>query len=274
MRHHIGHRGRRISYLQAGGENGETWRTLVLLHAFPLSAEMWEPQLNAVPAGWRFLAPDFRGFGESAPGDAADPAAIDDYGEDVLALLDALGVEQAALAGLSMGGYAAFSVLRLRPERVGRLVLADTRAEADTEAARAGRDAMLDALSKGGPTAVFERMLPGLLGKTTRSTRRDIVELVRAMALSQRADAIRGGILRLKSRPDSTPLLPRIPCPTLIVAGDEDQITTPDEVRRLHARVPGSRLALIPRAGHLSNLEQPEAFNDALTRFLQSARVE
>jgi 3-oxoadipate enol-lactonase len=271
MRHYIGHRGRRISYLDAQGPGAPPGRALVLLHAFPLSADMWQPQLAAAPAGWRFLAPDLRGFGESDPGDADRPASIEDYGEDVVALLDALAVERAVVAGLSMGGYAAFAVLRLTPARVAGLVLADTRAEADGGSARAARDAMLETLARGGAAAVFDRMQPGLLGETTRTSRPEVVERVRALALSQPADGIRRGIERLKSRPDSTGLLGRITCPTLVVAGEEDQITTADVARNLHARIGGSELAVIPKAGHLSSLEQPARFNQALTRFL--ARV-
>ena len=268
MRHSIGHHGRKISYLEAGDANAEPGRTLVLLHAFPLAAEMWESQLRALPPGWRVIAPDLRGFGESAPADPAHPPSIDDYSEDVSALLDALAVERTVLAGLSMGGYAAFSFVRLQPQRVSGLVLADTRAEADSETARAGRDAMLEVLSNEGPIGVFERMLPGLLGQTTRRTKRATVEAVRALALSQPPNGIADGLRRLKSRPDSRPMLAAIAIPTLVVVGEEDQITTPDVARQLHEGIPGSRLAVIPKAGHLSNLEQPEAFNRALAEFL------
>jgi 3-oxoadipate enol-lactonase len=268
MRHYIGHRGGRISYLDTQGPGAPPGRVLVLLHAFPLSAEMWQPQLAAVPPGWRFLAPDLRGFGESDPGDPALPPSVQDYADDAVALLDALGIERAVVAGLSMGGYAAFAVLRLAPARVAGLVLADTRAEADGESARAARDAMLETLTLGGAAAVYDRMRPGLLGETTRTSRPEIVEQVRALALSQSADGIRRGIERLKSRPDSTPLLARMSCPVLVVVGDEDQITTPDVARGLHERIPGSSLAVLPKAGHLSNLEQREEFNRALTAFL------
>jgi 3-oxoadipate enol-lactonase len=269
MRYSIGHRGRRISYLDTQGQGTPGGRALVLLHAFPLSAEMWQPQLAAVPPGWRFLAPDLRGFGQSTPGDPVLPASIDDYGEDVVVLLDALGLERAVVAGLSMGGYAAFSVLRLRPDRVRALVLADTRAEADGEAARAARDSMIETLAAGGAAAVFERMQPGLLGETTRTARPGVVGQVRTLVLSQPADGIHRAIERLKSRPDSTPLLARISCPALIVVGAEDQITTPEVAGQLQARIRGSELAVIPKAGHLSNLEQPAPFNQALTRFLE-----
>ncbi len=229
---------------------------------------MWRPQLEAVPAAWRFIAPDLRGFGQSEVGDPALPASVEGYARDVVWLLDQLGVGTAVIAGLSMGGYVAFALLRLVPERVAGLVLADTRSEADDETARASRDGMADTLARGGAAAVFDRMLPGLLGVTTRSSRPDVVERVRRLALAQRPEAIRSAIQSMKSRLDSTPLLGGVGCPTLVVGGDEDQITSEDSVRRMHGQIPGAALAVIEKAGHLSNLEQPELFTAVLIRFL------
>jgi 3-oxoadipate enol-lactonase len=269
------HLGRAVSYLEAASSTPAAAPTLVALHAFPLAAEMWRPQLAAVPDGWRFVAPDLRGFGASSPepasGDGPPPASIDDYARDALALLDHLGVERAVVAGLSMGGYAAFALWRAAPRRVRGLVLADTRAGADSEATRAARDGMLELLAAGGPAAVAERMLPGLLGATTRSARPGLVALVRALAAGQRPDAIARAIVRLKTRPDAGPLLAGIDVPTLVVVGAEDEITGPDEARQIHASVPGATLEVLERAGHLSNLEEPAAFNDALARFLAVA---
>jgi 3-oxoadipate enol-lactonase len=273
MRHTIGHRGRPISYLEASAPGPGPGHVLLLLHAFPMSAEMWEPQLAAVRPGWRFVAPDLRGFGRSDAGDTRQAASVDDYAEDLLALLDALDIDRVAVAGLSMGGYAAFALLRRQPARVSALVLADTRAEADDETARTARDAMIETLAAGGAAAVFGKMQAGLLGETTRATRPDVVARVRAIALAQTPDGVRRGIERLKSRPDSRPLLAAIACPALVVAGEEDRITTPDVARDLQNRIAGARLSLIPKAGHLSNLENPEAFNSALGEFLDGARL-
>ena len=261
-----------ISYLDAAGPGPATpERALVLLHAFPLAAEMWRPQIEAVPAGWRFIAPDLGGFGQSQVGDPTLPESVEGFARDIVGLLDDLGVGTAVIAGLSMGGYVAFALLRLAPERVAGLVLADTRSEADDETTRVGRDAMADTLARGGAAAVFDRMLPGLLGVTSRSSRPEVVERVRRLVLAQRPEAIRSAIQSLKSRPDSTPLLDAVGCPTLVVVGDEDEITSVDSVRRMHRRIPGAELAVIERAGHLSNLEQPEAFNRVLNAFLSCA---
>jgi pimeloyl-ACP methyl ester carboxylesterase len=274
MRRRFEHQGRMISYLE-GGSAGPSPGTLVLLHAFPLAAEMWAAQLTAAVAGWRFLAPDLRGFGESSleppEGGSTLPAfSIDDYATDVIALLDILKVGRAVVAGLSMGGYAALAVARRAGTRVGGLVLADTRLEADSESARAGRDELLGVLGAGGAAAVVDRLMPGLVGATTRQSRPDVVADVRRLAGMQDPEAVRRAIHRLRDRPDSTATLEAFAGPVLIVVGAEDEVTPVDVARQMHGRAPGAAFAVIEHAGHLSNLEQPAEFNAALGRFLAS----
>ena len=201
-RSHFSRDSRVISYLDAAGPGPATpARTLVLLHAFPLAAEMWHPQLDAVPTDGVLSPPTSTASGSPPPGEPSASTSMDDHARDVVALLDHLGLHRALVAGLSMGGYVAFALLRLAAARVSGLVLADTRAEADDEAARANRDRMTETLAEGGPAAVFDGMLQGLLGETTRASRPDIVRRVRDLALAQPADGIRRGIQSLKSRP-------------------------------------------------------------------------
>lgn len=269
MRHHFDHDGRRISYLDVLPSGEHKAGTLVLLHAFPLAAEMWQPQAAALPARWRVVAPDLAGFGESSPGTSASPS-MDDYARDVLALLDHLRVDAAVVAGLSMGGYLVFALQRLAPARLRGVVLADTRPEADSEQARALRAATLEILDCDGPGGVADAMIPKLLGATSRSTRDGLVTAVRKLVSAQPADGLRRAVLALRSRPDSTPLLREITVPALIVVGDEDEITGPEIARHMHGQIAGAGLALIGGAGHLSNLEQPAAFNLALSRFLST----
>lgn len=256
--------------LPDGGRPAEAHNTLVLIHAFPMNADMWEAQLDGPPPGWRYVAPDLRGFGRADPDETAGSRvpSIDDYARDVLALLNHLHVNRAVIAGLSMGGYAAFALFHLAPARVGGLVLANTRAEADGEDARKGRLEMLDRLAGGGVAAVVEQMLPRLLGETTRVQRAAVQERVRAIAEANSAGGIRDAIGRMMSRPDSTDLLPGIHCPTLVIASDEDTLTPSDRAREMQRRIPDSELAIIRGAGHLSNLEQPHDFNQVLERFL------
>jgi len=227
---------------------------------------MWERQLSLAADGWRVIAPQLRGF----DGGAADPAAssVDDYAGDVIDLLDALHVESAVIGGLSMGGYIAFAILRHAARYVDGLVLADTRSQADTPEGVEGRKKLLQLVQTQGPPAVADDVIPKLLGETTRRERREVVDAVRSLVLSNSIDAIAGAVRALMSRPDSTPLLPTIHVPTLVVVGAEDTVTPPAAAEQLHAQIAGSELVTIPAAGHLSNLEQPEAFQSALARFL------
>ena len=238
----------------------------MLLHAFPLNARMWEPQLALAAQGWRVVAPQLRGF-DGGVGDTP-ASSFDDYAGDVIDLLDGLHIEEAIIGGLSMGGYAAFAIFRRAPRYVRGLVLADTRSQADTPEGRAGRTRLLQLLAEHGPVAVVDEMIPRLLGDSTRASRPDLGDRVRALALSNPPEAIAGAIRALMTRPDSTPLLSTIHCPTLIVVGEEDTLTPPALSEEMHRAIAGSELVRVPGAGHLSSFEQPEAFNSALARFL------
>lgn len=273
MRLRVDVAGRAITYLEGGQltrmvDSGRA-RTLVLLHAFPLSATMWRPQLWAAPSGWRFLALDFRGFGpEASPEEAGGTPSIDDFARDVVDFLNALSIDQAVIAGLSMGGYAAFALLRRAPDRVAGLVLADTRATADSPEGRAGRLAMIERLDQVGLAALAEEMIPKLLGPTTREQQPDLVATIRRLILENSVPTVRAAIVRMMSRPDSTPLLGEISCPTLIVVGDQDALTPIPESQFMYERIDGANVDVLPRVGHMSNMEQPRGFNEALNAFL------
>jgi 3-oxoadipate enol-lactonase len=230
--------------------------TLLLLHAFPLNAAMWEAQLAMADRGWRVIAPEFaRG-------------TLDDFAGDLVDLLDALHVHEAVIAGQSMGGYAAFALLRLAPTYIQGLVLADTRPQADAPEALEGRRRLRDLAARGGAAAVADEMIPKLLGETTRRTRSEVVDRVRSLILASSSEAIGAAIRAMMTRPDSTPLLRTIHVPTLIVVGEEDTITPPPLSIEMQRAIPGSLLVTIAGAGHLSSLEQPAAFNEALAAFL------
>jgi len=227
---------------------------------------MWERQLALADRGWRVIAPQFRGF----DGGSGDPPAlsIDDYAGDVVDLLDALHIHEAIVGGLSMGGYVAFALLRHAARYVHGLILADTKAQADTPEGVEGRKRMIELVGSKGPAAVAEEMIPKLLGETTRRTRPDVVDHVRALATSSSADAIAGALRALMTRPDSTPQLSTIHVPTLILVGEEDIVTPHAAAEELHRGIAGSALVAIPEAGHLTNLEQPDAFDAAVKQFL------
>lgn len=239
---------------------------LVLLHAFPLNARMWEGQLGLAGGGWRVIAPHFRGV----DGGTGDPptTSIDDYAGDVIDLLDALHIDQAVIAGLSMGGYTAFALLRLAARYVQGLILADTRSEGDTPEGLEARRKMLDLVQSKGAPGVGEEMIPKLVGETTRRSRVEVIDRVRSLILSNSPESIAGAVRALMTRPDSTPLLSKIHVPTLILVGAEDTVTPPALSEKMHGAIAGSELAVIPEAGHLVNLERPDLFNAALARFL------
>ena len=228
---------------------------------------MWEPQLELADAGWRVIAPQLRGM----DGGAADPPAtsIDDFAADVIDLLDALHIDDAVIGGLSMGGYVAFALFRHAPRYFRGLVLADTRSQADTPEGVESRKRMVALVREKGAAAIAAEMLPKLLSDATRQHQPDVVERVRALTLANSAEAIAGALAALMTRPDSTPLLQTIHCPTLILVGRDDTVTPPALSEELHRRIAGSELAIVENAGHLSSLEQPAVFNEALARFLE-----
>jgi 3-oxoadipate enol-lactonase len=251
----------RMGWLEAG----EGW-PVVLLHAFPLNAAMWRPQLEAVPSGWRLVAPDLRGFGAGPPLDR--PVAMDEYAMDVMALMDALRIDEAAVGGLSMGGYVTFALFRLAPARFTAMVLADTRAQADTPAGREARLQMRALLAERGPRGIADQMLPKLLSPDAPP---GIVATVRGAIESADARAIDAAIGALMERPDSTPELARINVPVLVTAGERDALTPVADAQAMQRGIARSTLVVIPEAGHLANLEQPAAFSRALADFLASA---
>jgi 3-oxoadipate enol-lactonase len=241
---------------------------VVLLHAFPLSRLMWRPQVEALQGRCRVLAPDLRGFGGSCGFDG-EPS-VDQMADDVAALLDELNLRQpVVLGGLSMGGYVALAFARRHPQRLRALVLADTKAGADDDAARANRDRLIAFAQEHSAVAVLDQMLPRLLGATTQARRPEVTAEVRAIAADQTPAGVVSALKALRDRPDATPALGRIAVPTLVIVGAEDVLTPPDQARFLAAAIPGARLEVLDGAGHLANLERPEAFNAILERFLQ-----
>jgi pimeloyl-ACP methyl ester carboxylesterase len=251
---------------RSGGGAGQLHGTLLLIHGFPLTARMWEPQLDLAELGWRVVVPQLRGFDGPPVDDVA--TSVDDYAGDVIDLLDALHIEQAVIGGLSMGGYITLAVFRHAPRYFRGMILADTRAQADTPEGVDGRKRMLELVRESGAAAAADEMLPRLIGASTRASRPDVERTLRSLILSNSTETIAGAIMALMTRPDATPLLPTIHCPTLVVVGDEDVITPPAASEEIARAIAGAELTIIPRAGHMSNLEQPAPFNLAVARFL------
>jgi len=255
--------GARIHYLDAG--TGEP--ALVLLHAFPLHAGMWAPQIEHLSSTNRVIAPDFLGFGGSDAPETMYRYTMLGYADLVAGLLDHLGLERVVLGGLSMGGYVAFAFLRQYPERVSGLILADTRAAADTTMVFDKRTDQQDQVARIGTTALIETLLAGLLSEETRANRLDLVEGVRRLMANPPIGFI-GALEAMKHRPDATEELALVTVATLVIVGEDDALSPPEVAREMQERIPSSDLAVLPHAGHLSNLEAADEFNAAVAAFL------
>lgn len=243
---------------------------LVFLHAFPLNRSMWAPQVAELPRQFRTITIDLRGHGESdAP---LWDFSLDHYADDVCALLDHLAIPQAVLVGLSMGGYVSFAFSRKYEDRVKALVLADTRAQADSPAGRTGRFHLAQTAFRQGSEAVADIMLPKLLGPTSLQTKQDLVRHVRQIIHAAPVSGIVVDLMAMADRPDAVPRLRTISCPTLVLVGQEDNTTPIVDSQLMAEEIPGARLAIIPSAGHLSSLEQPDVFNDLVRGFVEGLR--
>jgi 3-oxoadipate enol-lactonase len=253
-----------LHWREAGPDSANV---LLLVHGFPFSSAMWQPQLKAPPPGWRLIAPDLRGFGES-PAPAAGPATLDSMADDLVAVLRHLRLRQVVVCGLSMGGYITFNFLRRYPRLVRALVLCDTRPEADTEEVRRGRMQSAARVTASGTSSVVDAMLPRVLAPATIQRAPDLAAEVRRIMETARPDGVIAALKAMAARPDSSPLLRSIHVPTQVVVGADDQITPAGDAQLMARGIPGSALAVIPDSGHLPNLENPEEFNRVLGEFL------
>lgn len=257
---------KRIGNVELAWEEAGQGIPLVLLHAFPVNRSQWARQREELASRYRVITPDFRGHGESSVPE--EDSTMERLAEDVRGLLDELGLRRVVLGGLSMGGYVCFAFYRRWPERVIALILADTRAGADSEEGRRARAELAAVAEKEGSAAVAEQVLPKLLGASTHARQQRVVEAARKMIQSTSPTGIARALGGMAARPDSFELLPKIQCPTLIVVGEEDTLTPPSESEAMAAAIPGAHVEKLVGAGHLSNLEQPIPFNSALYDFL------
>jgi pimeloyl-ACP methyl ester carboxylesterase len=242
---------------------------LVLLHAFPLNASMWAAQREAFAATHRVICPDQRGFGGTMLG--YDPPSLDDVADDVAAMLDARKVETCVLGGLSMGGYVAMAFLRRHAARVSALVLADTKAAADTEEAVANRLRIADAVVEaGGAGPLLDEVLPTLVGTTTKERRALVHGRVKALVERAPAYAVAWAQRAMAARPDSLETLRAVAVPALVLRGEEDELSSAADADAMVAAVAGARLVTIPGSGHLTAVETPDEFNGAVLDFLAS----
>jgi 3-oxoadipate enol-lactonase len=249
-------------------EDRGTGPPIVLLHAFPFNRTMWAAQTATLSRRFRILSIDLRGLGES---DAPYwRYSMEQYAKDVKAVLGGLNIEKALFVGLSMGGYLEFALYRLFPELIIGLVLADTRAEADTPEQILWRFNLAQRTAAMGPEAVIAEMLPKLLAPARYDRDPQLVAMVRSMIARAPVPGIVGALMALADRADSRDLLRRIGIPALVMVGADDVLTTTADAERMAKGIAGAELVVIPDAGHLSNLEQPDQFNAALEGFARN----
>jgi len=257
-----------LAFEDIGGGN----QVLLLIHGHPFDHTMWRPQVAPVAhLGWRVVAPDLRGYGASAADEAAKSGAkvaMEVFARDLLALLDHLGVAQAVIAGLSMGGQIAMEICRQAPERVRGIVLAATFPQAETAVGKQQRLTTAERLIDEGMAGYAAEMLPRMVAARTLQsapeTAEHVLRMMRETPPAGAAAALRGRA----ERPDYSGVLERFAPPALIVVGDEDAFTTRQDADRMHALLRDSQLLWLPGVGHMPNLEQPDAFNRALCGFL------
>jgi len=244
-----------------------TGSPLLLIHGFPLSRRMWRPQMNKLPrAGFRVIAPDLRGFGDSEAPEG--PYSMDVFADDIIGLLDHLGIDQAVVGGMSMGGYVLFNLLERYPDRVNGAIFIVTRATADDEAAQARRLQLAGDVRKFGPHVVADAFIKLLFAPGSEEERPKLVEEVYGWMVGNDSRGLAGGLLAMRERRGYLHQLGSLSVPALAIGAELDQAAPPDTSRVIAAGIPGCRLAIIPSAGHLANLEDVKAFNQPIIEFM------
>jgi len=253
-----------INYVERGMPQG---LPIVFIHGFPFNHSMWEPQMLALPNEYRAIAFDVRGHGDS---DVADGIySVEFFVDDLIGLLDHLVLNQVVVCGLSMGGYIALRAIERHPERFKGLILCDTRSEADSNEAKVKRSASIKAVKTNGVKAFADTFVKAVFAPQTFQLNPAAIAAARAMIEANSPLGICGTLLALAARTDTTASLSAIRVPTLILVGEHDTLTPVSASQAMQEHIPGSELIVIPNAGHMSNMENPEAFNSALLRFLK-----
>jgi 3-oxoadipate enol-lactonase len=253
-----------IDYRDTGNPNGTP---IVLIHAFPMNQRMWDLQVEFLQQTARVITFDIRGLGKS---ELRGPYTLEFIVDDLIALLDQLKIKKAIVCGLSMGGFVALRAAERNPERILGLVLADTKSEPDSDFSKLGRYRALKSIQEQGAKAYVNDFVRSGLAAGTISDRKDVFQGVKAIAESNRSEGVQAAILALTSRLDTTSGLSQIKVPTLILHGELDSVIPSSEAKLMHQKIEGSQFLIVPNAGHLSNLDNPDFFNERLKQFIFS----
>jgi pimeloyl-ACP methyl ester carboxylesterase len=257
-----------IDNLQLAYDDVGSGSPVLLVHGFPFNRSLWNEQVAELGKSHRVITPDLRGFGESAS--SPGTVTMDRMAQDLAGLLDQLSIPQTIIGGLSMGGYVVLSFYKQFPSRVRGLILADTRSQGDTEEAKQGRAQQAERALTEGMAPIGDSMLPKLLTPETVARRPEAVKRVRDMMMKTKPEGAAAALLGMAARDDQTELLSKVSVPTLILVGEHDAITPVADSEKMQAKIPGARLKIIESAGHVSNIEQADVFNQEVKSFLSS----
>jgi 3-oxoadipate enol-lactonase len=244
---------------------------IVLLHAFPLSSRMWQPQIKTLIAnGHRLILPDLRGFGQN--NNFSDINLMEDMAQDVAELLASLKIVRALIGGLSMGGYITFELYRRFPELFTGMLLFDTNSASDSEEKKASRLRLIEQIEERDSEALLQEMLPNLVSRYTFKNNPELVENLQMIFREVNPKAAIAALRGMAQRRDHGDILKSITVPTLLLFGEDDKVTNLEIAWEMHTAIPDSTLSIIKNAGHYSNLEQPDEFNYALIGFISSMK--
>jgi len=254
--------GTRLYYTDTGADT----TPIVLIHGFPFSSEMWVPQVEFLKEKFRIITYDIRGHGKSDVGDGQ--YALEFFVDDLVGLLDHLGIKKAVACGLSMGGYIALRAAERNPERFSALILCDTSSLPDSNEAKLKRASQVKAIKAQGLQAFTESFLSAVFAKQSVSSGLGSIKTISDIILSNSPVGVCGTLLALACRTDTTPSLSKINVPVLILVGEHDPITPPQTAQMMHDNIRNSKLHIIGGAAHMSNLENTGDFNRHLGNFL------
>lgn len=255
-------------YVNVYGADGNL--AIIFVHAFPLSEEMWEPQVKEFEKEYRVITYDLRGFGQSEQEYPVN--TIDSHADDLFTIINELKLDKPVLCGLSMGGYISLRATERSQDTFKAAILCDTRSEADTNESKLGRAQQINQIKAGIIELFYDNFFNNALSKKTMDRNRDIVRTIQNIAEKQEPTAVMETLMTLASRTDTTPFLDRIHIPVLILVGEEDKLTPPELSVSMNKKIKSSELITIPDSGHFSNLENPSAFNGAIRNFLKKLK--
>ncbi|TAH44321.1 MAG: alpha/beta hydrolase [Bacteroidetes bacterium] len=249
---------------------GSSETAVIFIHGFPFNKSTWDAQTSFLSQTYRVLAYDIRGFGKSDPGE--EKFSINLFADDLIAFMDELGIEKAIICGLSMGGYILLNALKRYPERFNAAILCDTQCVADTNEGKEKRLKTIAQIEDGGVKEFTEGFLKAIFHEESINTKSALVNRIRNTILSAKTSSLTQTLLALAERSETCSSLEQIQIPTLILCGEQDVVTKPEQSEYLNKKIKNSIFQLIPRAGHMSNLEQADVFTRHILLFINNLK--